>query len=479
MARSTRTSTLKAAAAVPIEVEPTSSGRQRTLSAKQQQIVTEKVQKQASAQDKAYTQALRAHQVQEEIMGFRKLPVHAGNSLSGNVDEEMGAESEDEDDPATAGNGFTAMTLAPIIKTSVRNGRTLVHRVDQEKENVNATELQVHVNEQVEKQQPKLIRRVTGQARPTVMMGSNGSALPSPTPQQQSSQVAELAPHRGPGPYSPHSQSFYGAGDGTYYQHFDDVTKSVVEEAISIYRAQIGAVEPYPDRVEDREAAVAAWVEACNGRGIRIEFDQDIMKLITARASQARGQLKTLARPLVEAAYGISPANPKRDNRNLNLADRTGLYRHPIIQTIINKMYFKNKTDDGIVNPEFSENEELSLVTLALVLTVIDNCLDEWQTGEHVDVQFSAAAYKNKFIAHLKRLEDFAEKTKDANIVSRLRKHLLKMAKYFSYRLMTVSRKHAKADDAPQVIQAARVTEDEVEAAKKEWEGLVLSEEED
>jgi hypothetical protein len=59
------------------------------------------------------------------------------------------------------------------------------------------------------------------------------------------------------------------------------------------------------------------------------------------------------------------------------------------------------------------------------------------------------------------------------------------MAKYvlfpfqFSYRLMTVSRKHAKADDAPQVIQAARVTEDEVEAAKKEWEGLVLSEEED
>ncbi|EDR03011.1 uncharacterized protein LACBIDRAFT_307860 [Laccaria bicolor S238N-H82] len=262
---------------------------------------------------------------------------------------------------------------------------------------------------------------------------------------------------------------------------FDDVTKSVVEEAISIYRAQIGAVEPYPDRVEDREAAVAAWVEACNGQGIRIEFDHDIMKLITARASQARGQLKTLARPLVEAAYGISPTNAKRDNRNLvedlqdrigfaykNLADRTGLYRHPIIQTIVNKMYFKHKTDDGIVNPEFSENEELSLVTLALVLTVIDNCLDEWQTGEHVDVQFSAATYKNKFIAHLKRLEDFAEKTKDANIVSRLRKHLLKMAK-----------KHAKADDAPQVIQAARVTEDEVEAAKKEWEGLVLSEEED
>ena len=38
--------------------------------------------------------------------------------------------------------------------------------------------------------------------------------------------------------------------------------------------------EPYPDRVEDREAAVAAWVEACNSQGICIEFDQDIMKLV-------------------------------------------------------------------------------------------------------------------------------------------------------------------------------------------------------
>jgi len=43
-------------------------------------------------------------------------------------------------------------------------------------------------------------------------------------------------------------------------------------------------------------------------------------------ASQARGQLKTLAHPLVEAAYGISPANAKHDNRNLveDLQDRIG-----------------------------------------------------------------------------------------------------------------------------------------------------------
>ena len=33
---------------------------------------------------------------------------------------------------------------------------------------------------------------------------------------------------------------------------------------------------------------------------------------------------------------------------------------------------------------------------------------------------------------------------------------------------MMVFRKHVKADDAPQAIQAARITEDEVETVKKE-----------
>ena len=79
-------------------------------------------------------------------------------------------------------------------------------------------QLQVHDNEPANKQPPKLIRRITSQARPTVMIGPNGSAPLPLSPQQQPSQAAESAPHRGPGPYSPRSQSFYSASDGTYYQ---------------------------------------------------------------------------------------------------------------------------------------------------------------------------------------------------------------------------------------------------------------------
>ena len=62
---------------------------------------------------------------------------------------------------------------------------------------------------------------------------------------------------------------------------FDELSKSLLEESISIYRAQIGGVQPYPDRLEDRDTATGAWVESCNARGVRVEFDEDMLKLVS------------------------------------------------------------------------------------------------------------------------------------------------------------------------------------------------------
>ena len=60
----------------------------------------------------------------------------------------------------------------------------------------------------------------------------------------------------------------------------------------------------------------------------------------------------------------------------------------------------------------------------------IENNLDEWVTGEHVSVPFSQNAHENKYTTHLKHLKDFDARTKDANIVPRIRKHLLRMVRY-------------------------------------------------
>lgn len=129
---------------------------------------------------------------------------------------------------------------------------------------------------------------------------------------------------------------------------------------------------------------------------------------------------------------------------------KTGIFRAPLIQTIVNKVWFKNKEDDGVIHPEFSENDALSMVTMAFDLTVvsficeitfklfifltntcqIENNLDEWVTGEHVDVPFTATTYKSKYCAHFKRITDFEKKTHNANIIPRLLKHILKAARW-------------------------------------------------
>jgi hypothetical protein len=164
---------------------------------------------------------------------------------------------------------------------------------------------------------------------------------------------------------------------------------------------------------------------------------------------------------------------------------KTGIFRAPLIQTIINKVWFKNKEDDGVVHPEFSENNVLPMATIAFVLTVvgfqvasesfslylfyffqIENNFDEWITGEHIDVPFTAAAYREKYRAHLKRITDFEKKTREANIIPRLLRHMLKSA-----------RKHAKVSGEG-AAQASTISDTEIEAAKQEWADLVLSDEE-
>jgi hypothetical protein len=62
---------------------------------------------------------------------------------------------------------------------------------------------------------------------------------------------------------------------------FDDLTRSIIEETISIYRAQISTVEPFPERADDRDTIKQAWLEVCTGRNLRLELEEDIFKLVS------------------------------------------------------------------------------------------------------------------------------------------------------------------------------------------------------
>ena len=62
---------------------------------------------------------------------------------------------------------------------------------------------------------------------------------------------------------------------------FDELTRSIIEETISIYRAQIGSVEPFPERADDRDTVKQAWLEVCTTRNLRVELEEDIFKLVS------------------------------------------------------------------------------------------------------------------------------------------------------------------------------------------------------
>ena len=62
---------------------------------------------------------------------------------------------------------------------------------------------------------------------------------------------------------------------------FDKLTRSIIEETISIYRAQISSVEPFPDRTEDHDTIKQAWIEVCTGQNVQVELEEDIYKLVS------------------------------------------------------------------------------------------------------------------------------------------------------------------------------------------------------
>jgi hypothetical protein len=61
---------------------------------------------------------------------------------------------------------------------------------------------------------------------------------------------------------------------------FDQLTKSLTEDCIAIYRAQIGAVQPFPVKTDNLQAVQSAWVEVCKNRNLQLDLDDSVFKAV-------------------------------------------------------------------------------------------------------------------------------------------------------------------------------------------------------
>ncbi|KAH9833574.1 uncharacterized protein C8Q71DRAFT_692823, partial [Rhodofomes roseus] len=109
--------------------------------------------------------------------------------------------------------------------------------------------------------------------------------------------------------------------------------------------------------------------------------------------------------------------------------ERKGIYRHPIIQKAINATWFVNRSDEGVIFKEFF-SPAISIGTIALVLTAVQCCIDEWGTGKHAGVSFYENEYKPIYLSHKENLLAFDDLSDAAHrLLLKLRKKLYKEAR--------------------------------------------------
>ena len=66
----------------------------------------------------------------------------------------------------------------------------------------------------------------------------------------------------------------------TWLSDFDDLTKSLVNETISIYQAQIVVVQPWPSAAKNWESISQGWIKVCTSRNVWIKLDDEIFKVV-------------------------------------------------------------------------------------------------------------------------------------------------------------------------------------------------------
>ncbi|KAJ7479651.1 hypothetical protein FB451DRAFT_996218, partial [Mycena latifolia] len=225
----------------------------------------------------------------------------------------------------------------------------------------------------------------------------------------------------------------------SHAKDYDDTTQELISIANTWFRCLLATRDAFPEHIAETELLTLAWNKACEELNISMWITPDIAKLITRRGSQMRRELKTKVRSLTELVFGFeSGQNEKNVRKNRQRAEdlkdglgycykefpadaeqRKGLYKAKIIQKSTNLMWFNNRRDEGATHPELF-GPIFPKPAFALILTVIECCIDEWATGIKTDVPFTSADYRSVYQDHLKALADFEKHTAPCDILGNI-----------------------------------------------------------
>ncbi|KAE9391613.1 hypothetical protein BT96DRAFT_831812 [Gymnopus androsaceus JB14] len=218
---------------------------------------------------------------------------------------------------------------------------------------------------------------------------------------------------------------------GPRLNDYDAATKAVLHLAIEQLHVRLADENAWPDTMEKGTWARLCWDEAESTLGADMNPNIDVLKIISDRDSTFRGDIKSRAKMLIEPGYGFQTGATKsmiRKNRRLVEELKTDLkftcrdpksgkhiYSNHLIQQLASSVFYKNARDIGPKYPlRFSP---FPVRGLALILTAMECSIDGWTTGIYVDVPFSAELYKDIYLDHIAKIEEFAIQSSQHTIV--------------------------------------------------------------
>ena len=154
---------------------------------------------------------------------------------------------------------------------------------------------------------------------------------------------------------------------------------------------------------------------------------------------------------------------------------RKGIYSNPIIQKAVNKLWFNNKRDEGVIYQDYFN--PISIPSIALILTAVGffiffssdklsiyflhrsqiECnIDEWATGIKTDITFYAEEYRPIYDSHVVSLSEFGvySKSRNLDLLGRLQRKLYNYGRWvFSFSFFVLMSNLSSEDYMPESPQ--------------------------
>ncbi|KAI0357793.1 hypothetical protein OH77DRAFT_1519137 [Trametes cingulata] len=227
---------------------------------------------------------------------------------------------------------------------------------------------------------------------------------------------------------------------GDYEAH---VNKMIVC-ACHQYEVLIATEAPFPDLGTQDEWATRVWTDTCQRTQVFYKLTERVEKIITGRDSHARGGLRDKIRPHIAATYGFvmdgserakgtnrerykflldrDAAEPEPVFHYKDIEARSGFAHNALILRALQEHWFADGTSPGIkYATQFSPIRE---VTLALIFTTIEFCLDQWADRTYNKYHaFMEKVYRSQYDMHLRHIRDWCSTDLDASRIVRQRLH--------------------------------------------------------